>query len=707
MKFFKITSKKRRRQAYSTLGGLVFGVAFSLVVFFLRPFSTIQETLSDLLYLADPSPTNVMIAAIDEKSLNAVDKRLPEWPRGLHAQAIDQLTKAGARVIVFDVLFAEASPEDAELERAMRDSGRVIMPVAGVLLEGEASQAGTFVIPPVEAGEYNFSAFEFPKPGFVDAALGLGHANLPPGTGDKVRHVPVTVSDVEGERFPALAVAAVMAQFNVNPAEPITVQSGVAAIPPGRQSRDVPVNDVRQMRINYRGGAGATPMLSYIDVIDGSFDQAEVQGKIVFVGAVAAGLGDTKAVPLGANEMAGVEVHANAVDTILRQRFLRDPEPLVTLLSLLAFTVLISLTVPAMRLLWGTLITVLVAVAYVAVALVMFQNGTILEIFYPVFLAFLMYLAMMLYRNISERAERSQVTGLFGTYVGKGPVAEAVLARSDSGELGLGGERAMLSLIFTDIRGFSTFSEQMTPHDLVNFLNEYLTAMTDIVFNEEGVLDKYIGDAVMAFWGWPKALDDHAVRAMRTSINMIKTLDEMQADWIARGLPKLGIRTGVHSGEASVGNMGSRDRFSITAMGDTVNLAARLEPINNLYGTDQMISAETLRMANEVLAKNGQTGFVTRYIDLVAVKGRKTGSPIHQLLGFDDGSVDTSFLPTWQEAIKLYGERKFREAGPAFQKVLDLKAGDGPAKLYVDRCQYFLDSPPADDWDGVFVMKTK
>ena len=376
---------------------------------------------------------------------------------------------------------------------------------------------------------------------------------------------------------------------------------------------------------------------------------------------------------------------------------------MVTLITMLVMTAIVSLTVPLLRLLWTMLINFVVVIGYIFGAAFVFGNGTILEIFSPMLLAILMFTAMMLYKNLAERAERNQVTSLFGTYVGKGPVADAVLARSDTGDLALGGERAMLSLIFTDIRGFSTFSEKMTPNDLVNFLNEYLTAMTDIVFDEEGVLDKYIGDAVMAFWGWPKALDDHAARAMRTSINMITTLQNMQADWVARGLPPLGIRTGINSGEASVGNMGSKTRFSITAMGDAVNLAARLEPINNQYGTDQMISGATLDEVNRV---DGDE-FVTRFIDLVAVKGRTQGTPIHELMGFSDGSVDTDHLPAWKEAIALYDERKYAEATSAFKKVVDIKPDDGPPKLYIERCEYFAEDPPESDWDGVFVMKTK
>ena len=351
-------------------------------------------------------------------------------------------------------------------------------------------------------------------------------------------------------------------------------------IPPAGLSRDVPVNNVRQMRINYIGGVGAIPRVSYIDAINGELEPGAVEGKLVFVGLTATAVGDTKSTPT-AEEMPGVEVHANAADTILRSRFLPDPDPIITLAIMLAITIIVSLTVPFLSLIWSSLMSVLLVVVYVFAAAFLTPMGILLEILYPVVLVVLMAVTMMIYRNVAERAERSHLTGLFGTYVGKGPVAEAILAQSDTGALGLGGERASLSLLFTDIRGFSTFSEQMDPHALVDFLNEYLTEMTDLVFEEEGVLDKYIGDAVMAFWGWPIKQEDHAVRAMKTSIRMVEKLKVMSEDFERRGLPGLGIRTGVNSGDVAVGNMGSKSRFSITAMGDHVNLAARLEPINN------------------------------------------------------------------------------------------------------------------------------
>lgn len=703
-KIFHIQSKKRRRAAFSALGGLAIGTVLSLLILFIRPVAGIREGMNDQIYPGDPAGganSSVVVVAIDERTLEEIGLRVFDWPRRLHTQAIDNLAAAGARVIVLDVLFAEESADDEGLVRAMAEAGNVILPLAGVVEQDGVELTGTFLLPPAEAGEFIFNDFVRSNEKFIEVALGEAHANQPIGPGNKIRHIPLTVVDSAGNRFPAMAVAGAMAQLGQSPKSPLTVANGEIKVPPVGFSREVPVNDVRQMRINYVGGVGAIPRISYIDAINGTIPDGAVEGKLVFVGLTATAVGDTKSTPLS-EEMPGVEVHANAADTILRSRFLPDPEPMTTFVTMLLFTIIVSLTVPFLPLLWSSLLGVLLVVGYVFVAAFLTQTGTLLEIFYPVVLVVLMAVTMMVYRNVAKGAERSHLTGLFGTYVGKGPVAEAILAQSDTGALGLGGERASLSLLFTDIRGFSTFSEQMDPHALVDFLNEYLTEMTDLVFDEEGVLDKYIGDAVMAFWGWPLKQDDHAARAMKTSIRMVEKLAVMSEDFQKRGLPGLGIRTGVNSGDAAVGNMGSKSRFSITAMGDNVNLAARLEPINNQYGIDQMISGATLEMAD-----GERDEFLTRPIDLVAVKGRSTGTAIHELIGFNDGSKFTDHLAPWAEAIDLYRNMKFKEAIMAFEKVQRIMPDDGTTKLYLERCGVMAEDPPEGDWDGVFVMKSR
>jgi len=259
-----------------------------------------------------------------------------------------------------------------------------------------------------------------------------------------------------------------------------------------------------------------------------------------------------------------------------------------------------------------------------------------------------------------------------------------------------------MRVLFTDIRGFTTVSEKMDPNQLVSFLNEYLTEMTNIVFDHEGVLDKYMGDAIMAFWGAPKDQPNHAELACRTGFHMMRRLHELQPVWVERGLPPLNIGVGVNTGPMTVGNVGSRMRFDYTVMGDAVNLGSRLEGVNKEYGTNIIISDSTLA---EVRDK-----FAVRYLDLIAVKGKKEPTAIYELiapLDVPEALPPKEFLDAWDAAVLLYKDQQFEVAEAAFRKVLELRPDDPPSLVYLERCQEMVASPPGVAWDGVYVFTHK
>jgi adenylate cyclase len=238
-----------------------------------------------------------------------------------------------------------------------------------------------------------------------------------------------------------------------------------------------------------------------------------------------------------------------------------------------------------------------------------------------------------------------------------------------------------MTVLFSDIRGFTTLSEQIDPELLVQFLNEYLTAMTELVFAEAGVLDKYRGDGIMAFWGAPSDQPDHALRACRAADAMVRRLPELQQGWSARGLPRLNIGVGINSGAMTVGNVGSKQRFDYTVVGDAVNLAARLEESNKEYRTQIVIGEETRRqVAGE---------FATRSLDLVALRGRGALTAIHELLGplaAVGQRLPERFLETWEEAVAAYRAGRLAAAQEGFARCLALRPEDGPAQVYLRRC---------------------
>jgi adenylate cyclase len=279
----------------------------------------------------------------------------------------------------------------------------------------------------------------------------------------------------------------------------------------------------------------------------------------------------------------------------------------------------------------------------------------------------------------------------FSNYVSADLVAQ-IMKNPDS--LKLGGEKRVISILFSDIRGFTSLSEKLSPENLVQVLNEYLNPMTLIVLEEKGTLDKYIGDAVMAIYNAPLDVADHADHACRSALKMIEKLAELNQSFIERAIQTIDIGIGINTGDAVVGNMGAAIRFDYTAIGDNVNLASRLEGLNKMYGTHIIVSESTKLLAGSDLS--------FREIDLVAVKGKQQPIPIYELMIVDDDALRCAF----GDALSLYRDRDFTAALRKFDTLCTQKQ-DHVSHLYAARCREFIALPPATEWDGVFVAKTK
>jgi adenylate cyclase len=270
----------------------------------------------------------------------------------------------------------------------------------------------------------------------------------------------------------------------------------------------------------------------------------------------------------------------------------------------------------------------------------------------------------------------------------------------DPTKLKLGGDKKTLSVLFSDIRGFTTVSETMTPEELVHLLNEYLTAMTDIVFKYDGLLDKYMGDAIMAVYGAPLDQPDHPVRACRTALDMMEELKKLQTKWSEEGRPILQVGVGINSGDMVVGNMGSQMRFDYTVMGDSVNLGSRLEGINKEYGTNIVISEYTYAAVKDIL--------FCRELDSVVVKGKKLPVKIYELLcEKKDAEPHETFLRLFESGLEKYKQKQWDEAIAIFRQVLELRPGDTPSELYIRRCEELKECPPPEFWDCVYTMTRK
>ncbi|MDE3117489.1 MAG: adenylate/guanylate cyclase domain-containing protein [Nitrospirota bacterium] len=312
----------------------------------------------------------------------------------------------------------------------------------------------------------------------------------------------------------------------------------------------------------------------------------------------------------------------------------------------------------------------------------------LLDLVYPPGALLLGFAVTMVYRVAFEQAEQKVIRGVMARYLSP---SVSQWALKDPERLKLGGETRTMTVLFSDLRGFTTLSHKLEPQALVALLNEYMTAMTDIVFRHDGVLDKYIGDAIMAFWNAPMEQPDHATRACHAALDMIARLRELNADWERRGVQRLDLGIGINTGPMVVGNMGSRDRLAYTVMGDAVNVASRLEGLSKEYGTQLVIGEATKAEAGQV--------FAYRFLDVVAVKGRTEPLAVYEVLGRADDLDRTraAFMASYEQGIALYRSRRWAEAAALFEALHAEAPEDGPSSLYLRRSRALLAAPPARD----------
>ena len=487
--------------------------------------------------------------------------------------------------------------------------------------------------------------------------------------------------------------------------EQVTVnygQAGIASIQFGDKLTVKP-DWLGRVLINYRGPRRTYPYYSIADVVEGKFKPGTFRDKIVLVGASATGIGDLRTPPYGGIDYPGLEVHANVIDNMLNNGFLiRGPhQELLDLGLILVFGIPlgIALALVSPRWMWFglALLAPFAMMNYLA-----FLRGYWLNFTVPAATLTANVMLVSLYRALVEEKEKRKVRSAFGQYLSP-EVIRRLLVNPQLVEP----RKTEITVMFSDIRGFTTISEKLDAQELALFLNGYLSDMTKIVFETQGTLDKYIGDAVMAFWGAPYEEPDHARDACNASLAMMKRVRELQAQWEAEGKPKLDIGIGLNSGPASVGNMGSGLRYGYTALGDTVNLSSRLEGLNKEYGTHILVNESTYETVKGA-------GYLFRELDIIRVKGKLQPVVIYELVGkVAELEKEPEYaelqkrLRRFAEARLLYAQRNWDEAQHVFEEILLEYPQDGPSRMYWKRCQeYLFDEPPA-GWDGVFTMTHK
>ncbi|MBQ3644082.1 MAG: CHASE2 domain-containing protein [Candidatus Riflebacteria bacterium] len=396
----------------------------------------------------------------------------------------------------------------------------------------------------------------------------------------------------------------------------------------------------------------------------------------------------------------GIEIHANIIMNLLNRNFIRRPNFYITLFSLIICCIVTAFVLEIYSPVIGTLISlVIVMLASICSYFSYHLLGQVVKLA-PLLTAILsIWFANTLINYLKQRKKANTTKAMFSKFVS----ADVVQYMLDNPDLVRpGGTKTELTIFFSDVAGFTTISEGLSPEDLVILLNEYLGAMTDLLFEYGGTLDKFIGDAVMAFWNFPKKQEDHAVKAVLCAIAMQKKIKELQIDWARRGFPKVAARCGINTQDVVVGYMGSQKaQMNFTCMGDGVNLASRLEGANKEYGTMMMVSDNTYQRV-----KHAVRG---RFLDFLAVKGKKEPVKVHELVCKIGDEPEGWFEKTelYDKAIQLHLERKWDEAIATFEEVLKLDPNDGPSKTYITRCNEYKVNPPPEGWDGRYILTHK
>ena len=546
----------------------------------------------------------------------------------------------------------------------------------------------------------------------ADNARSFGFFDEEPDADGTYRHAILLIRYQDRDWYPSIDIEAVRQAENIND-QSISgwiAENGLDHIELG--SRNLfPAHDGSAL-INYAGPYKTYQHYSMVDVIEGKFAPGTFKNKFVLFGATAVAIGDIRNTPFQTSVdgkpvgYMGVELHANVIDNLLHldekgRGFLSQgyKEEVIDLSFIVTFGLGLGYWFSRARPLWSTFSVIAALGVFSLVVYFAFsQYGMWLSFVIPSGTLVANYATITSFRMIFEEREKRKVRKTFERYVSPGVIA--LLEKDPKKYFKQGGESKELTVMFSDIRSFTTISEGLTPDELVRLLNEYLGEMTDILFRRWGTLDKYIGDAIMGFWGSPFPQDDHTFRACACALDMRARLQELNMKWEAEGRKQLAIGVGLNTGEVNVGNMGSSKRFAWTVMGDNVNLASRLEGITKEYHVQCVVSESTYRAAKD--------HYVFREIDRIRVKGKTTPVTIYELLDWGrNESLYTERIVRFSEALTAYRRQQWDEAIELFRKIKAKFPDDGPSETFIHRSHEYIEAPPEPDWDGVYAMKTK
>jgi len=661
--------------------------------------------------------SSVVTILLDQKSLEWGKKENGlswPWPREVIGAIADFCGRAGAKALVLDVFYTEPSvygvSDDQAFAAAIGKNARI---VAAMNFGSEQSTDKTWPVddsrPPLRIiglqdwiredhpRQLDFPLAEFPIPEVFKSANILANAYLAPDPVDGVHRRGPLFNTFDGRVVPSEALAA-YAAGKPGP-HTFSIRRGELALDDVR----IPIDSEGRTILRYRGPSKSHKALTAAAIVQAdvqiqngeksAVDMALLRDKYVFFGYSAPGLSELKPSPMN-GQYPGVEVHATMLDNILSGDFMR-PWPLApTILLLLLLCIGAAMAASAAS---GAGVTAVIYVLFIPVApalgLAAYALGFWLQMVALELGVVFSLVGSSLASYATEGQQKRYLKGAFRQYLSP-TVIEELIAHPE--RLTLGGERRELTIFFSDVQGFTTISEALSPEDLTALLNEYLTAMVDIIQEEGGTIDKFEGDAIIAFWNAPLSQDDHAVRGVRAALRCQARLAEMRPSIHARIGKNMFMRVGMNTGAAVVGNMGSKTRFDYTMLGDQVNLSARLEGINKQFGTFFMVSASTV----EKIAG----AYPARELSRVAVVGRKEPVTVYEPMLPEEFAARRPSLEVFGRGLKEFYAGRFADAEQIFEGIASV---DPPAASYAKKCRLLAASPLEAGWNGVWVMTEK
>jgi adenylate cyclase len=677
----------------------------------------------------------VIIIDIDEKSMRE-QGRYP-WSRSKVSELVEKLMAAGVIVVGFDIFFAEEerNPVEQIIEKNQQippkllskiealsvsvDADKTLAStlknsevVLGFLFDNRAESTG--ILPPSsiewdiskrQSSEVGvFSSVLGNIPVIQSAASGAGFINSVPDTDGFIRKASL-VLNYRGSLYPSLALEVARVYTLADSIKAVSKSSNgiswLQGLSFGKQL--IPTNEKGQVIIPYKGTKYSFPYFSATDVLNDRVEETLLEGAVAFVGTSAVGLADLRTTSVGV-QYPGVEVHANVFESLIHPEIL-PVEPDTSLAILFSLLIITGGGLAISMAKQGP--SVIIVISLLSFALHIGANWylwSVMKISLPLFqLLFLIILLSLYYGGsgfVSENNKRKKIKSMFNQYVP--PAYIDKLLHSSKG-LELKSERRIMTVLFADIRNFTTLSEQFTAEELSDFMQQYLTEVTGIIFNNHGTIDKYVGDMVMAFWNAPLEDEKHAYHAVITALNMINATEKLTQEFKEKNWPAVKIGVGLSTGEMNVGDMGSTYRKAYTVLGDTVNLGSRLESLTKYYGVDILINEQTFQQVSKA-------GILCRKIDIIKVKGKSQAVRVYQPLGMESEFNDDvkEYLCLHEQALSRYLAGDWLKAIALFEQLqstslLPAKVND----IYLSRLNSLKVTEAADNWEGVFSHQEK